>query len=91
MQLCTGERGELSYVTALNLSSYNYLGFAETDLDMRDEVGFFFVVAYWYSYLTFWQVVSTMRRFGVSSTSSRTEVNMLVIPIMIPKQCSFRP
>mmetsp|Transcript_32986 Transcript_32986/g.68968 ORF Transcript_32986/g.68968 Transcript_32986/m.68968 type:complete len:517 (-) Transcript_32986:929-2479(-) len=56
MQLCTGERGELSYVTALNLSSYNYLGFAETDLDMRDEV------------------VSTMRRFGVSSTSSRTEV-----------------
>ncbi len=38
MQLCTGERGELNYVTALNLSSYNYLGFAETDLDMRDEV-----------------------------------------------------
>ncbi len=41
MQLCTGEKGELSYVTALNLSSYNYLGFAETDLDMRDEVSFF--------------------------------------------------
>lgn len=25
-------------VTALNLSSYNYLGFAECDLEMRDEV-----------------------------------------------------
>ncbi|EKX33302.1 hypothetical protein GUITHDRAFT_98377 [Guillardia theta CCMP2712] len=27
-----------SHVTALNLSSYNYLGFAESDLEMRDEV-----------------------------------------------------
>ena len=25
-------------MTSLNLSSYNYLGFAETDLEMRDEV-----------------------------------------------------
>ena len=38
MRLCTSESGELSYVTALNLSSYNYLGFAESDLEMRDEV-----------------------------------------------------
>ena len=27
-----------SEMTALNLASYNYLGFAESDLDMRDEV-----------------------------------------------------
>ena len=26
------------HVTAFNLSSYNYLGFAESDLEMRDEV-----------------------------------------------------
>ena len=25
-------------LTALNLSSYNYLGFAESDLEMRDDV-----------------------------------------------------
>jgi len=43
-------------VTALNLSSYNYLGFAESDLEMRD------------------QVVATMRRLGVSSVSSRSEL-----------------
>mmetsp|Transcript_42828 Transcript_42828/g.67134 ORF Transcript_42828/g.67134 Transcript_42828/m.67134 type:complete len:678 (-) Transcript_42828:871-2904(-) len=45
-------------ITALNLSSYNYLGFAETDLEMRDEV------------------VATMRRLGVSSTSPRSELGL---------------
>lgn len=39
MEVCTTETGELSFVTALNLSSYNYLGFAESDLEMREEVG----------------------------------------------------
>jgi hypothetical protein len=38
MQLSTTESGDLNFVTALNLSSYNYLGFAESDLEMREEV-----------------------------------------------------
>mmetsp|Transcript_53369 Transcript_53369/g.141457 ORF Transcript_53369/g.141457 Transcript_53369/m.141457 type:complete len:134 (-) Transcript_53369:1467-1868(-) len=38
MRPITTEDGKLSYITALNLSSYNYLGFAESDLEMRDQV-----------------------------------------------------
>ena len=50
MQL-TGET-----MTVLNLSSYNYLGFAESEMDIRDDV------------------VRTLREFGASSCSSRSEL-----------------
>ena len=45
-----------SSVQCLNLGSYNYLGFAESELDMRSEV------------------CESMRRLGVSSCSSRSEL-----------------
>ena len=76
MRTCTTETGELSYVTALNLSSYNYLGFAETDLEMRDEVPIFGLMISHRSLdlRIFVQVIASMRRYGVSSVGSRTEV-----------------
>jgi 7-keto-8-aminopelargonate synthetase-like enzyme len=74
MDICTTDTGELSFVTALNLSSYNYLGFAESDLEMREEVCSSYTVLAANRLLILEQVIAATRRYGISSVASRTEV-----------------